>query len=1254
MQLQTGNFPTAHALKRVHFLLHSRYRGPVLASAFIVLSTLVALSLFIAVPVEPFAYYKDLGFNWEVIDWVVHTVRSPVDAFDALAWTPWNNAPLFYLNSYLGDVAGIIISWLVGNSWLSVKIVEALQMIVAASGAALLYSTWSRARSWATFFGLLYAAMPATVLAIRWNEDLGWIVALVPLVFAVSRLLLRCRGEAALPLVGLLCGVTGHVLAIQFLLFVSLPLYFAIVLTDCRCARVRGWSAYALLGAVGCFASGAFFTVPTFAGHRLFTDSAPRALTLETGAFLATFSETWLGLGTLVLQEWAASPIAQFNVSNGLAWLCVPVGILWLAAAASLARAAFHGKLGTEYAAWPVVLVCIVLAMGSTLPFGMGLWQTLFKIPLIDGIRTVDRFLTLVPLFIALWFVRGLEYNTRRFPVLTASGAWLLVFVVVSLGGFDAYEGSFTVDPSVGFHEPQLNNVRSSVAHIGGRTISLVGVNGGSFEDAPVYGRPQPIVEYADTDIAGRYLTDGIGAIGMFGRMGIRSVVTGPSWTYDEPTVPSTSNIYREIPSATPVFGSPEDIVVSRVNARTAVSTASILCVEGGPGAFDHAALLPPLASDAFAGPQAQCSANGYINFDPHDAWQSLGALDSWPGHVLGLASAPLQDADYAVFFNRTLLNIPWYRNAVDGQRSVFGDSGPVVFSGTRAIRIGIHHAWPAGATLSIRLDAHSDGKVELNNGAQHLEQDIGAGRGFRWYSFRLDGPVSADRAVQISLRTLDQFADQKPQSVSAVQQPWDGIAVDGVAVLPPAALSSYRPKRSTSFIAWSWGSDMSPESDKSNVLVLAPGSSVVPASFVSMRPVQIGDTPALLPDASVSAVQFRWNGAAGMYAVSATASLSQTGAAIGIGSSKNGVCCSAVVGAGSDPSNPLVTVASRLMLRRNDILTVQLMQPTFRPDLVQRITDVRLQPVADGLVAGVQSGEDKIDFTNAFDAVRAVSFDAARSEPDGLHGRSGQGQTIPIRGLRGARWVSVIVAASGVGSGTAALRCGSKSSMIAILDGSNTAALSGGGLRACRLELRWRNGDLAIRAVQVASHDESKRPLTRNLWIPAGTYRVFSEEPNGTMRGSREIAIPGCPDGATECRIARNDIYAVRLSPESSARVALLALVSDGRKTPRALDVRRTAALRWDVTTSATSDIAFTQMYDGNWSLLNTGHAFSGEPCDIVDTCFPDVPAGHYSLVHRWPPQLKLGLTVTIAFWLLAVVLLGSWPPKLLRRFLR
>ncbi len=1191
--------------------------------ALLVGGSIVALCVFMALPVEPFAYYKDLGFDHEVTDWAVHTVRSPQDFIDALGWAPWNGAPLFFLNSYAGLLISAPLALIVKDSWFAIKIVQVLELFVAAAGAYVFYATRSASRLWGIAFAVLFATLPTTVLAIRGNTDMGWIAALAPAVLATGRLSLRRYGARSLPFLGFICGVAGYVIGLEFLVFVSLPLYALLICDGWRKRSRVSMASFAPLGVATCLLSGAFFVIPTFV-HPLFSDAAARTQTLVTGAFLGNFSETWKGLLTLVPRESFASPMPQFNAVDALWILYGPGALLWIGALGLCALSPRRGADLCGLASIFVVAVCIVLALGTAVPFGNALWASLFLLPHLNAIRTTDRFLEIPALIVAFWFVCGAQTAEARLAGPLRRVPHYLVFATtLAFVGFAASQHCFTVDYSSGIRQPEIDAVRTVVEHIGGRTAPFAGVNGGSFDDASEYGIPQPI-SAAYWDLGGRFMLDGRGAAGALGRMGVRSVITAPNWTYDTPDYPDSSLVYRRVNVARPMFVSPEDVGVWQIPARPAVSSTHIVCVWGGPGMFDSLDTAAPIRGYAFAAPGAACHGSAFADFDPRDRWRSLGPLDAWSGADLAPTAKRLRDVDYPFQPNRVLLNVPWYRNSIDGERPVFDPAGAVLVNLPTRLELWPHSSWPKGSVLMVRLDAHRSGTLDLSgNGITLGHADVAAQLGFHWYPFRLRNTTPATTPIDLAL---------SPASGNVTNDAVNGYALDGIALVSAYIDRELTPRRSA-FVAASLSKLLRPATAPIKEPSFAPGGTQEPTNLVGMRIENVESRPTFLVEGSLADAYYRWAGPSGAYIIEAKANLSTLGATVGLSTAK-ATCCSSTVS--FDPSIPSQLFAARLhtVLAKGETIHVRMTQPRFDPSAKTRLVGLRVKRMEDAQIVSTSPelpAGASIDFAKPLDALALLRF--ARGITIGAGGAQGSSNAelaarVSIPGT--AHSVSVFVSRSGDGRAALNLRCNGRSTR-ALVDNSASIAITGSSFSSCSVKVRWLSGSFALHGLTITAGGQRAPAASGQLWVPRGTFRLSLRQDDGVSVAVPSVHIAGCSGRPPVCRFYRSAFHHVSVA--ARAPIEDLLVLSGETPPPNVpLSVVQAAALRWSVhLRSAASDIVLTQLFDGNWVLANDHHAFFGERCDITDTCFAHVPPGDYTISHRWPQGLVLGFIATL-----------------------
>jgi hypothetical protein len=1203
------------------FSSRKNYAYAPFALAALVAVCFAAIIVFVARPIEPFGYYKDLGFDHMVTDWAAHDVNSPLDFIDTLGWSPWGGTQLFYLNSYAPVLLSASLSKIAGNTWLAIKIIQLLEVMVAATSAFALYRTARRSTFWACAFALTYAAIPTTTLAIRGNVGFGWIAALLPASIAIGRLLVFRFGPRAFPVAGIVCGLFGYVIAIEYLAFVSLPA-LAIIIASAPLPDRRWTRRYALLVPLAfvCTAAiGAFFVLPTF-WHPLFSDAAARTSTLVTGAFLGNFSETAVGLLTLVPRESLASPLAQFNATASLPILYAAGTCWWLGAIAFLVRS--HDRLAfCNTLCVLIVVACTVLALGEEIPGGHAIWSVLFLLPHVDAIRTTDRFIAIPALFVVFWATLGLESFIRSKPWFRAAAAWIAVAVFASAVAFDAVEHCFSVEPTIGERMPHLNEVRQRVLAIGGRTASFASVNGGSREDAEEYGLPAP-VEAAYLDLGSRYFLDGIGASGVLGRAAVRSVITSPNWSYDTPELPPSTDVYRHVSRATAVFDSPENVRVWRISARDMLGSARVDCIFGGPGAFDELEAAPAFAGDSFAEPGARCASRGLIDFEPADDWPNLAPLAHWSGAALFPSADRVRDADYPYLLNRVLLALPWYRNSIGGARPEFDVSGAARIDDATST-VNASTPWPPGSTIAIRLAAPNGGTIAVKVSGVTQQRALVADPRLRWYRFRLDRAVQPRDVVTLTLG-----ASKEPLGTPSS---YSGIAVDGLAVLPRAIPAvDYAP----AFAVIS--------TDELEAQARIPAADAVAGrleliSMTGLHPEFDGENQILSVDASQAVARYRWRGSSGAYELQASADNTMADALLTIASD----CC--IGRTLYDPANGKRTVAvTRANLHDGSVFSVRLSSRAFDPAGSASISAVKVRPVEPFRLNGT-AHQAELDFQTPFIAMSHLRDAAGTLTPAGLEGVPGTRIAFDLVTDPHSDTIVASVARLGDGVGVLTFDCGAATSTSIVTPVFATATFAVGGASRCHGRLEWRSGWFILTKLTLRDTGARRRQFSGDAWLPAGRFRTTLLARDGTQEPVN-VRARGCRRDV--CSFATNGYRATAFEGSSSG--GQLILLRDGDR-PAAHEpaVQQTAAIRWRARLLQTSDLVLAQLFDGNWRAEGNGRVFNGERCDITSTCFPHLAPGTYRIYHVWSPALVAGTIVTFLTATLAAMLILPLPQR-------
>ncbi len=1191
------------------------------------------LIAFVAVPAEPFGFYKDLGFNWELVEWARVTLKGPVDLVDAIGWTPWSSSSLFYLNSIVGDVPAILIAKVLGNSWLAIKCVEVIQVVCAGVGASL-FSRFAagRSRTWSAIFGLLYAAAPETQLTIRWNQDFGWIVALMPWALVANAVLTRRYGARAFPIVGVIGGCAGYLVAFQFLAFVSVPI-FAVSVAASRVRRSLASVAFFVVGLATTCALGAFYVLPTFV-HPLYSDSVQRTESLQSAAFLGDFNESLSDVVALIEREWHLSPVAEFNVGGSTAGL-VPVGLLVIVSAIGFLIAAARSRSTEGYrsAGTIGILVSLVfLSLGPAIPFGREFWLALYAIPHVDGIRTTDRFMAVPFFFVIFWFAGAMERIAARVgrsfkPV--ALGC-VLVTTVTWLS-FGAATHSFFVDATIGSREPRIDDVRRVVERDGTRTASFLGVNGGASEDSAVYGRPAPFDFYVDTDLGSRFLLDGVAGMGVLGRVSIASIVSGPNWIYDQPYWPATNDLFRSLPNARTTFSS-DGVMVTKIPAVAPVSSIDPVCVVGGPGQFDYLDLVPELRDTGFT-ESSECDANvGLIDFDPLDYPDTARTVARYSGAQLAPAADRLRDRDYRLALNRTFLNIPWYRNSIDGDRPVFDVAGSVQLATGQAIVIPVERTWPAGSQLGVRIATHGSLTLVLCIADLPCQRDtLTRTNGFRWATFRL--------LARIAPRTLVTLRAEDQVDAGQLSDSWSGNALDGVAITDPSRTST-RPTPSVKFVAASLSRAVPIPERRAEPVDLAPIGRQKPIASDGFVEASIAHRSVLVASKADATATYAWKGDAAYVSLEVAARLLRPYAILALQSGSARTTATNVSGD--------TILRLRTHLSPGSIFTVRYITPDYEASLRDHLDSVRAVPVQQPPIIFDPSGasERRYDFRSGESNYHSATHlsNGIVFDDGGLHGRSGAEADLAFDVPSGTTAVSV--RAVRVGPPIAAdVRCGRAHQTMLFTDATDTIVSLTPDPHRCLVRFRWQDDETELQNVAVTFTSVTSFRRHLDVWLPAGTFDKEIVSDLGVIDGRPALSWPGCSESAARCTVTSARWETVDVGPSAPARGDIVFANAAAEREPPAVAVEPIASERWRVDVKTTTSLRLTELFDGNWQLLKDAATSGpiGEPCDIAATCFERVPSGTYTIVHRYGSVLSIGLLTTgttILFTLLCLAL--------------
>lgn len=684
----------------------------------------------------PFGFYYDLGVNIAMTSMIAQSAPHLPDVGSLASWQPWFDDPAFMYTPMLNYAASWAIDRVIGDAAKTVKLIQVWQLTLAFVSMAWCYRTLFGATRWRWAAALLYAVAPNTAMLIRADNDFGWIVALLPAALAASVALLRRFGSISLPVCGLLCSLVTGLFAVEYELFAGIPLFF-FVCAYAGAFRSRRALYWAILGAVPLLLVTSYVALPTIFGSHVFGWPPSRERELHYGAIAALFSQTPAAATGWILRELIITqPLEEFDASGSLR-LILPAGIAIWALALTAAAKERH-RLGVR-AAIVLTSALLILAAGPGLPvIGNAIWALIRGVPVLNALRTPDRFVVLPAMIAVVAAVRGVDllHVNRNRAVRVAS----LCATVLAIAGYaisDAREHVLGLQDTAQ-REPSLGIVNRAVLARGGRTVSYAFVRDGSVLLTPIYGVPAATVAAA-WDLAGAY-ADGDFGIALLRRSAVRTLVTSPTWVYDRLAgMPDDFGaVVARSPLVSEVFHSAEGIRVFAMRSpREMLHEATTACVDAAPQTFESIAAAKEFDGIALVqGRHAGCASTIYGDYDPRDASVPQAAVARWSG-TQAFGRDQLPPPSHAFELGRFFLTTPWYRNSMLGQTLLSGD--PFVSAGDHATSSLLRFSLKTPATYSLYLRMLGIGSVSAIDGTRRAgSARNSADLGFTWLAIPL------------------------------------------------------------------------------------------------------------------------------------------------------------------------------------------------------------------------------------------------------------------------------------------------------------------------------------------------------------------------------------------------------------------------------------------------------------------------------------------------------------------------------------
>ncbi|MBV8155595.1 MAG: hypothetical protein JOY98_14315 [Candidatus Eremiobacteraeota bacterium] len=1178
----------------------------------------------------PYGFYYDLGVDILATSTIAHWLAHPVDLKDALGWAGWGDRSAFAFAPMTSVAISVLFAKLfAGDAVEAVKGVQVLQVLLSAGSAFTLYRCLRGNSPWAWVAAAIYALAPEQLLMIRGDLSFGFAAALAPLALAIPLVLVRRWGMAGLPMCAVLASLLSAYFTIEHLFLQGIPAYVLAVVLAYDRERIGRWALVSLGGFVVLFASIAYVVLPTQASTALFSPSATVGAALGSGEF-THYQNGPLALASLTTNELIANPRKEFSLGP-LLFLTVPFGLaLWALALAWIVTA-----IRTRAAAWgelPLAIVagaCTVLSAGALVP-GVGLvWWIVSQLPVLDNIRTPDRFIAFGVVAAVVFAVSQLERMAQRPRV---AAAWIAAgLCVAGLAGFFVFRTFLGDTLSLEDREPFLGTVNGVAQSRDNRIANLALVDKGSIFDTSLYGAPMPFLDFQG-DFAERYEGDGLGGTGLLARGNVATVIASPPWTPDSPLFGQSQIASSSL--LVPVAGDATTVSAYAVEpVRGYVRAVSPACLSGGPGLLDHLVALSALSATALDVAAPSCARTVYADAAPLAAEAGGAIAYRWPALSLFPHAGVMRDIDYRLAMGRFLINYAWYRNSVDGDATVFGPAALSLDPGYQTSSV-FEIGKDAPYAFAMRAVCHGTARGRLQVDRVTHAFTCKAAAGFQWVAIALGRLKPGLHGMSLVLDTIDEPG-------GALASTWR-FAFDGAAIVQRTAPVSQSPPAAYVFSA----KRFSQASDRRvpGALTFVQSSGLDPIGPARGN----GFTP-LLSRASNASATYRWNGPSGRYRIWASAyAESQEQATSYVAIAVDGRCCAGVATSGSGHGTTMVAYGDAVLHDGSAIRV--LVHGEADEAAIAQLLDVAVDP--DPFPATLS--EDRSRAYADFDFLGRMRHVAPQIPTFGVPAPPGRADMERFNGLPVSAPLRLHVTFP---AGTASspttlyvggdfssgplrvrLQCGDAAIEGSFLASSGDLALPPGPSGDCTVTLQSVWATLYLQDVTV-SRSVDRYDAAARRWLSAGRYHMYLVGRGGNTAGGR-LTVDGRL-ASQQVTIARDGVHDLRWSGATAGAYAIAFVPVSWPSAPATPRVEQTASARWRVSLERAGALEAAVFPDGYWQLAGNGRTLDGHRCDLENTCFDDVQPGTYVLFHRWPSYITLGFAVTLLAWIFAAATL-------------
>jgi hypothetical protein len=1201
--------------------------------AYLLIAALLAwfayAAYYVLSPLAPHDFAADLGYSIVGVGRIGALATSWSTVAAMPGWGIWNDFSTF-VYAPLGQYAlALPMELFFRDPMRTVKFEQVLAFSMAFFGTAWLYASIFGRSAWRWFAATVYAAIPLSAALIQWDGDFAWIVGLAPLAVAASLALVRRYGNAAYGVAGVLCGLTTFGFSIEHGMFVGLPM-LAFVFAVRHRDGVRFPILAALFGLVTFGLSPAFVVVMTVYGPHVmwWTQSTQSEFSNDGFGLRALYSQTLLDQIAGVYREQLLIAEPLYDAKRPYPFAAVAGIALWALALAACAYGRLSGGLRRWWPAIAIGAACLILSLGAALPvLGPLIWNGVARVPILDALRTPDRFAQFNGLLMALAAAYGASRLARGSP---RGRAIAIAGVAVTLLGYGAYDVRTHV---LGFDPlsrlPDFDRANAAVAALGGRTAVFGVPQDGDVLDFASYAPTNPSVQFA-WNLYQRNV-DADGGAALLRRAAVRSIVTTPAWTVT--TVagfpPNLAIPIARSPVLLPPSILPSGVEVFAVaSPRPAIAPVLPVCAIAGPAGFELAAADPILDGATLEhGAVPGCVRGIIADGDPLDTAVPTQAVAAWFGNEVFGDSASLASPN-AFEFDRMELTTPWYRHAYAGdsllapypyQTAGQGSGHSVSFPIAKPGRYDLYVRAAGPASFSI-IDTDGHPVVGTNDRIN----------GFRWTVLPIGNLTAGQHDVTLTIFRSRPFRESvvvDEMAVAPERLDLSGTRTDAALVSAREFAPALGIAGAPAYVFPKFGA---PSTAQGQRVTIDPQATV----GVYNDELEIRTTAT-----TANHMRFYWDGPTGRYVVEPAAWIPGIGARLEIRSSGERLV------ARYDPTMVPTQLFGLLDLRHGAPIDVLLTANSASPLALAQLVVAPVVAYEAPNEYDEHGEEWQYDAAFPFSFVEATHSLAVLVTGGAVRAPYDTVATIPFRpDLQGGTVTADVKPVSG--DGFAELRCGAISDSSTFGAGTMNPtgvdlALTRSGNDACTLRVRWMSSDFAMKSVRIRAASRTLLNWSAPQYFAPGDY-VWSARDAAAM----DVTIDGRPWAAGRPLRLAGGIHNVVLR-RAPLPVPTLHFARSGAwplVAPGAAIVGRSAT-EWNVRAPVATTVEVAQLNDGNWFASGPAYRASGYECDLVNTCL-DVPAGvDVNIGRTLPHALALGMEITgldIAAVILVLVLFG------------